>query len=195
MSDEELDSRPVASLDVGLFRAAAARWEGALDTTLRSSVIPYGYTVTIWASGAYLINLNGTPSMIEAFGFVSGALIAFALLSALSHRMPRRDGAHSGRLRPDASHPVFAAGLHIAAVGLALLAAGIIDRALGELAWIFGSFVVTFIYLGIASAELAIALELQKREIGIYNDRSVLRRRREAYRRGELPDRRREPVD
>jgi hypothetical protein len=183
----------VPPIDIGLFRAAGRRWEGALDTTLRSSVVPYGYTVTIWASGAYLIHLQGTPSMGQAFLFVSGALLAFAALAAFSHGRAVSAPAPAGKLHPDAAHPILAAGLHITAVGIALFAAGVIDRGTGEAAWLLGSFAVTFIYLGTASGELALALELQRREIGIYSARLRTRRRRDAVRSGALPDRRSRP--
>ena len=36
----------------GVLRGAAGRYGPRLDNTLRSAVVPYGYTVTISASGA-----------------------------------------------------------------------------------------------------------------------------------------------
>ena len=75
--------------DGGVLRAAAARYAGTLDKTLRSAVIPYGYTVTVWASGAYLISLRGLPSGLEAFAFVVGATLAFGVLASMSQRRPK----------------------------------------------------------------------------------------------------------
>jgi hypothetical protein len=163
-------------LDPSLFRAAADRWEGALDSTLRSSVIPYGYTVTIWAAGAYLINLQGTPNLAQAFMFVSGAILAFACLAALSHRLPPGKPIVSSQFRPDPSHPIFAAGLHIAAVGLALGAATTVEALTGGIAWLLAPFAATTIYLGAASAELAIAIELQRREFRLQRPRPFANR-------------------
>jgi hypothetical protein len=169
--------------DGGVLRAAAARYAGTLDKTLRSAVIPYGYTVTVWASGAYLISLRGLPSGLEAFAFVGGATLAFGVLASMSQWRPGPiDEPTIAPIHPDSRHPLFAAGLHIAAVGLAFGAATLIDRLLGNLAWFLASFAVTFIYLLIASAELAISVELNQREIGLERARVMVRRRRKAIR-------------
>ncbi len=151
-----------------MIRGATRRYDSTLDGTLRSAVIPYGYTVTIWAAGAYLIGLRGLPGLLEAFAFVSGALIAFALLASYSQRrLEGRAGESSPDIHPETSHPIFAAGLHILAVGLALLAAWAVDETLGRGAWFFCSFAVTLIYLTLASLELAFAIEMRQREIGL----------------------------
>lgn len=182
---QEVESAPTPTpIDVSVLRGARRRYGQILDKTLRSAVVPYGYTVTIWSSGAYLISLRGLPSGWEAFAFVAGAIAAFGLLSALS---PRGNGGDEAiiapPIHPDSSHPIFAAGLHIAAVGLAFGAATLVDRSLGDAAWLFGSFVVTFIYLGIASAELAISVELSQRDLGLARARGLVRRPGAAVRR------------
>jgi hypothetical protein len=178
------DERRSSPLSVEVLRGAGDRYGQTLDKTLRSAVVPYGYTVTIWSSGAYLISLRGVPSAWEAFAFVAGAIAAFGVLSALS---PRGQGSGSQTIappiHPDSSHPIFAAGLHVAAVGLAFGAATLVDRALGQGAWFFGSFVVTFIYLGIASAELAISVELHQRDLRLPRARALVGRPRAAVRR------------
>lgn len=156
--------------------------------TLRSAVVPYGYTVTIWAAGAYLIRQRGFPTVFEAFAFVTGAILAFAVLTAISQRRHRpgergvSENAAPG-LHPEPAHPIFAAGLHIAAVGLALGCAALIDTHLSHAAWLFAPFAVTSIYLAIASAELAIAIELRQREIGLRSARVIVRRPHRAIRR------------
>ncbi len=162
-----------------MLRGASRRYGPILDKTLRSAVVPYGYTVTIWSSGAYLISLRGVPGGWEAFAFVAGAIAAFGLLTAISPP-DRESGARAvvPPIHPDSSHPIFAAGLHIAAVGLAFAAAALVDRTLGSAAWFFGSFGVTLIYLAIASAELAISVELSQREAG--NARAMIGRQRES---------------
>lgn len=58
-----------------MLRGAAGRYGPTLDNTLRSAVVPYGYMVTIWASGAYLISLRGIPNGWQAFAFVTGAML------------------------------------------------------------------------------------------------------------------------
>ncbi len=169
------EGRGPEPLDAGFLRAAARRYDGVLDQTLRSAVIPYGYTVTIWAAGAYLIGERGFPSLWEAFAFVSGAILAFALLTGLWQRR-RQPARREGQTLPSgASHPIFGAGLHIAAVGFALACAAVIDKHLGQAAWVLAPFAVTSIYLLIAAAELAVAQEMRQRRIG---PRGLIRRRR-----------------
>jgi len=178
------DSRP-SPLDPGVLRAAARRWDGTLDKTLRSAVIPYGYTVTTWATGAYLVGEQGLPSGFEAFIFVVGAIVAFALLSTLSARR-----AGSGELmttepipiHPDSTHPLFVAGFHILAIGAAFGAAAGVDELLGNAAWFVGSFVVTLVYLALSSFELAVAIEMHRREISLARARVIVRRQRQVIR-------------
>jgi hypothetical protein len=179
MAAGEADREP-SPTDVSVLRAASGRFAGTLDKTLRSAIVPYGYTVTIWASGAYLISLRGVPAMLEAFAFVAGAIFAFGVLTGLSQR--RRPEADPSAVRPpihpDSSHPIFAAGLHVAAVGIAFVAASLVDETLGNAAWFFGPFVVTLVYLSIASAEMAIAIELNQREIRLRGARPQMWGRR-----------------
>lgn len=167
-----------------MLRGAAARYEGTLDKTLRSAVIPYGYTVTIWASGAYLISLRGIPNGWQAFAFVAGATLAFGVLTTVSQRLPGADpDLVAPPIHPDSRNPIFASGLHIAAVGIAFAAATLVDSLLLDWAWFFGSFAVTIIYLLVASAELAIATELNQREIGLRRAGGAVRRQGRAIRR------------
>lgn len=147
----------------GLLAASARRWESTLEVSLRAALVPYGYTITVWASGAYLIHLQGAPALLEAFGFVSGAIIAFALLATISGRLSPSPEARASDPQPDPSHPIFAAGLHILAVGMALGAASLADSLLGNVAWLVSSFLATAVYLSLASAELAFAIELKAR--------------------------------
>lgn len=153
----------------GLVQGASRRWEQSLEHTLSSAAVPYGYTVTIWVCGAYLVRQQGagTPGIgvVEAMAFVSGALLGFAVLAAMTNRFPlmveareARDAPHSGR------HPIFAAGFHIAAIGLSLVAAMLAARWLGGLSWFLAPFLATSIYLAAASIELALALELSARD-------------------------------
>lgn len=177
--DEEV-ARPEArtgALGPSLIADSAQRWRGTLEVSLRSAIVPYGYTITIWASGAYLINLRGAPDLLSAFGFVAGALLAFAMLASISSRLSPSPSMPTTDDRPDPSHPIFAAGLHVVAVGLALGSASVADSLVGGGSWIISSFLATSVYLGAASLELAIALEVADRELRV---RNLLRRGRRA---------------
>ena len=168
-----------------MLRGAGERWDQTLDKTLRSAVIPYGYTVTVWSTGAYLVHLRGIPSGLEAFAFVCGAIIAFAILATISQRRSGSGDLMTNEplpIHPDSSHPIFVAGLHIFAVGIAFGGASLVDSSLGNAAWFFGSFVVTLLYLSLSSLELALAIEMHRRQIGLGRARVIVRRQGAAVR-------------
>jgi hypothetical protein len=57
------------------------------DNLARESAA-YGYTLTVWGSGAMLIAAFGVPKPPEVFAFVTGAVLGFALLAALAFEGP-----------------------------------------------------------------------------------------------------------
>ncbi len=151
-----------------LVRGAASRWRHALEGTLAGTTVPYGYTVTIWVCGAYLIRRQGIGApgigVAEAIAFVTGALLGFAVLAALSGRLIAETSPSAEARTAETRHPLFAAGLHVAAIGLALLTAMLAARWAGDAAWFLTPFFATSVYLGCASIELALALELSHRD-------------------------------
>jgi hypothetical protein len=54
-----------------------SRLRSAFETLLGSSATPYGYTLTIWSSGAIARHFRGSPNVGEVFLFMAGALLAF----------------------------------------------------------------------------------------------------------------------
>ena len=42
------------------------------------SIAPYGYTLTVWTSGAVLAHARGIPSAANALLFMLGSVIGFA---------------------------------------------------------------------------------------------------------------------
>jgi hypothetical protein len=122
-----------------------------LATVLRSAAVPYGYTVTVWASGMMLTRERGLPSVGEVFLFMLGAVTGFTLLGLivrLTGGMPF-EPSH-GALRRTGMIQVVAVG---AALGSATLAALIH----GGIAWPLGGFVATATYLSLATLELTLA--------------------------------------
>lgn len=165
--DQTVSDEP-SPLDRGVVRGATGRFDATLDKTLRAAVVPYGYTVTIWATGAYLIRDQAEPGAVfgHALMFIFGALLAFALLATLSQR--RR--AHAAPapdeplpIHPDSSHPIMLSGLHILAAGIAFGAGALVKIGFGELAWFLTPFTVTVLYLALSSLELAMAIEMHRR--------------------------------
>ena len=159
--DQREGSAPVRSdLTASLIGRSFGRWAGTLEATLRSTVVPYGYTITIWVAGAYLVRQQGTgiPGLgfDQAIAFVAGALLAFGVLASLSARLPQNVGISDIPSGPDAArHPLFAAGVHVIAIGLALGAAAASRAYLGDLAWFTTPFLATGIYLGAARTSSA----------------------------------------
>jgi hypothetical protein len=75
-----------AALELATLRRAFA-------TTVSASAAPYGYTLTVWSSGALLIHFRRAPTVWEVFLFLTGAVIAFATLwligrDAIEHAQP-----------------------------------------------------------------------------------------------------------
>jgi hypothetical protein len=56
----------------------------SLRTTIGSSAAPYGYTLTVWTSGAVLTNARGLPNTIAALTFMIGAVLGFAFVGVLA---------------------------------------------------------------------------------------------------------------
>lgn len=73
-------TRTVAGRTGGALRAA---YRPALRAAVAASAAPYGYTLTIWTSGAVLSHARGIPSAVEALLFLAGAVAAFALVGGL----------------------------------------------------------------------------------------------------------------
>ena len=74
------------------------RYEASLATILKTAAVPYGVTLTVWASGAALTHLRGSPNILDIFLFVIGGMagytaVALAVVRALEHSGPASPGA------------------------------------------------------------------------------------------------------
>jgi len=123
----------------------------ALGTTIAASAAPYGYTLTIWSSGAILIRSHGTPSLGEVFMFVAGALLGFDLLGALAHGVLARTDSLQGR-----EARVLAATLDWIAVGAAAGAVALLAQISSWVPWLVGPLVATVVYVIAAALQLAL---------------------------------------
>lgn len=56
----------------------------------------YGYTLTIWGSGAILISRYGMASVLQIFSYVVGALLAFFTLALVTFKTLFRETETSG---------------------------------------------------------------------------------------------------
>lgn len=132
-------------------RMHAAGYLAALRASVAASATPYGYTLTIWTSGAVLSHAHGIPAAPGALLFLLGAVAGYALVGSL---------AFSADARPVALEPAssFRVGcLHFLSVGLAIGAASLIGYAVSGLAaWLLGGFLATALYLLASAFQLSL---------------------------------------
>lgn len=116
------------------------------------SVAPYGYTLTIWTSGAVLTHARGIPTSVDAVLFMLGAVVGFALVGVASF------GGLTARVRIEAQQPALWAGVHLLSIGAAIGIATLIAQLLEDRGvWPLGGFAATTGYLVMLAAQLALA--------------------------------------
>ena len=127
------------------------RWRANLRWVVASAATPYGYTLTVWTTGAIVAHRQGLPDELGALGFAGGAVAAFALAGALGH-------GHLGRVAAPRV-PEFSLWqvLHLVSLAAAiLLAAGIARLVHGEAVWPLAGFTATAVYLLAVAAQLSL---------------------------------------
>jgi hypothetical protein len=83
------------------------RYVDGLATTLSGAVVPYGYTVVVWTSGAFAQFHHGTPHPQDVIAFAAGAVVTYGLLRVLARNgdtHPPRGLAREGLLQAGAVH-------------------------------------------------------------------------------------------
>ena len=124
-----------------------------MQAAVATSAAPYGYTLTVWTSGAVTMHSQGIPSTLEALLFLAGAVAGFAVVGAAAHGSP----AEVLRASPDTRVRLWG-GFHLPSVGIAIGAAALIgELAEAELAWALVGFAATSIYLVVIAAQFTIA--------------------------------------
>jgi hypothetical protein len=128
------------------------RYARGLRAAVSASAAPYGYTLTIWGSGAVLAATTGTPGVADALGFIAAAVVAFVALGTLAF------GGVARRRAPSPSPFSRWQWMDAPAIVLpVLLAAGIGEWVEGVAAWPIGGAAVTVAYMSIAGGQLALA--------------------------------------
>jgi hypothetical protein len=128
------------------------RYRSALRATVAASAAPYGYTLTIWTTGAILSHARGIPDTGEALLLLVGAVVAYALVGGLAF------GVLSEHLVPEPARAVVSGGLQFISVGLAIAAATLVAHGVdGVAAWPLDGFLVTAIYLLASAFQLTLA--------------------------------------
>jgi hypothetical protein len=119
-----------------------------LRAIVGSAAAPYGYTLSVWASGAALVSVHGIPKTLSALTFVVGAVLGFAFVGALAY------GGIPGQLDQEKGHALLWGSLHFLSVGLATGAVTLVAYFIeGFIVWPLGGFLVTSIYLLVVGAE------------------------------------------
>lgn len=135
----------------------SGRYLSALAATVSASAAPYGYTLTIWTSGAVLAHARGLPTTVDALLFLLGAVTAFAVIALAAV------GGVSARFvqvpaDAAASRAAVWGALHFVSVGLAIAAAATIAHLVnGTVAWPLGGLLATAIYLLASALQLVVA--------------------------------------
>lgn len=128
------------------------RYRSALRATVAASAAPYGYTLTIWTTGAILSHARGIPNTGEALLLLIGAVAAYALVGGVAF------GGLSEHLVPEPSRAAVWGGLQFFSVGLAIGAATVVAHVVeGIAAWPVDGFLVTAIYLLASASQLTLA--------------------------------------
>lgn len=134
------------------------RYRSAVRATVAASAAPYGYTLTIWTSGAVLSRARGIPGTGEALLFLVGAVSAYALVGVLAF------GGSDEGIIPDPAHSVLWGGLHLFSAGLAIGAASLVAHMVRDvIAWPLGAFLATALYLVASALQLAFANAARQR--------------------------------
>jgi hypothetical protein len=118
------------------------RYRRALQGAVAASAAPYGYTLTVWTSGAVLAHRRGIPSAWGALLFMAGAVLGFAVVGLAAY-------GGIGPMRPAEPAPFSLwQALHFAAVGAAIGSAALVGRLVhSPAAWLLGGLLATVLYL------------------------------------------------
>jgi len=128
------------------------RYKSALRATVAASAAPYGYTLTIWTTGAILSHARGIPGTADALLLLVGAVGAYALVGGIAF------GGLSEHLVPEPARAAVWGGLQFVSVGLAIAAATIVAHAIqSPAAWPVDGFLVTALYLLTSASQLTLA--------------------------------------
>ncbi len=132
-------------------REGTARFGPALRSTVAASAFPYGYTLTIWTSGAVLAHTRGAPSTVDALLYMAGAVAGFLAVAVAAFRgfRIRTDPGPTTFSLWDAAHFGSIGG----AIGVAVLVAHLVHA---RPAWAIDGFLATSVYLTGTALQLAV---------------------------------------
>lgn len=128
------------------------RFRHGVRLAIVGSGLPYGYTITTFASGQAVIHIHGSPPVGLLLLFAAGAGAAYNVLRWLARGIPVRGRAQLG----ESPRIVRSGAIQAVAIVCAVLAAAAAARLPELEAWPAASFVATLAYLGVVAIELAL---------------------------------------
>ena len=132
-----------------------------LRSAVLASGVPYGYTLTTFATGQAVIHSHGSPPVGLLLLFAAGGGAAYWLL-----RWVARSVSAAGHVQLGESPHLARAGVFQAvAIGGAILAAALAARLPEAEAWPAASFLATLIYLAVIAVELAFIEGVEKERV------------------------------
>lgn len=134
-----------------------ARYREHLQAAVASSAAPYGYTLTVWTSGAVTSHARGIPTAAEAFLFMVGAVLGFAVVGWSAN------GGIGGILSTTRRFDIqLWGGVHLFSVGSAIGAASIVNALIDHrVAWPIVGFISTAVYLVVVAAQFTLTQVIQ----------------------------------
>lgn len=129
--------------------------ERQLAQNITSESKAYGYTLSIWGGGSILSHVYGSPSLLQTFLYVTGALVAFALILVVVFDELLVDASLGSQIPvPSMVHLVAVLGT----LGLGLLVAQWIARSglLARTGFLLVGFQVTLTYNLLLPVETAV---------------------------------------
>jgi hypothetical protein len=117
------------------------RLASALHLLLDRSALPYGYTLTVWSSGAMLMHRHGAPAPVDVFLFLVGGGLGFAAVTLVARRLPAEP------LDPEPRLMHVTGALQAVSVVIAVAVADLVAQISGRAAWPVGSFAATAVFL------------------------------------------------
>ncbi len=124
-----------------------------LGSALHGAGLPYGFTISIFASGQALVHFHGPPRPASLFLFAAGAATAYGVLKLVSRHALVPLGHQLGA----SPHPVRAGVIHVAAINVAIASAMVAGRLLpAAAAWPSAGLLATLIYLSVVGVEMTL---------------------------------------
>jgi hypothetical protein len=131
-----------------------------LRRVVAASAAPYGYTLTVWTSGAVATHAQGTlPTSLQAVLLLSGAALGFGAVGTFAF-----GGLGRVMTADPGAHVRVWGGMHLLSVGSSIgVVTGLTHLVHGAVMWVLVGFSATVIYLSLVGVQFWLATRRQSR--------------------------------